>query len=586
MILTISYYIVKYIYIKRNYIIGRIKIRYLGYFLTLIHLLLSLSIILSLYFDVREGYFRDILFTNGTIFFWFISIIIFYFSRDIESKYSMIMEVPSRWKIKGTIKLGRILVKDKLKSKFYLSLDDLTQHMFITGITGSGKSNFLQSFLLELTKKHNEIPFLLTEFKGEYYHLQTQIKDMLILKPGENFNINIFDPEGSNPSIHAERVFKIFESGGLLENIEYSPQMEKVFIDILKAIIKNPKLRNWGSFETASREVLKESKDPFLKNSITAVQNRIRRYYTGSLKRIFKSNSIYKVKDLFEHKVLLDLHSIIDLGGEKEDALFFLNMILKYLWDKNIEKGSRDYKGIQHITIIEDAQYYAPQELSSKTKLTSYLEDIALLLRGTGECLITLATRPNISKEILNNAGVLVCFQIHMHKEFMQELLNLREGQLNYLSELQKGQCIVRVNSIEKPFLLQNRYIERYWLTNDEILENNKKIIGNNILKMGKSVDDKLEKKVDNNIEEKKMKNLRLKRLRNKEDNIHTNNILEGEIALCNFCGNEIYGRDGYCSNCSTTLKEEDKEIIEFKDFCRSILEKQRKETKNHKINP
>ena len=586
MILTISYYIVKYIYIKRNYIIGRIKIRYLGYFLTLIHLLLSLSIILSLYFDVREGYFRDILFTNGTIFFWFISIIIFYFSRDIESKYSMIMEVPSRWKIKGTIKLGRILVKDKLKSKFYLSLDDLTQHMFITGITGSGKSNFLQSFLLELTKKHNEIPFLLTEFKGEYYHLQTQIKDMLILKPGENFNINIFDPEGSNPSIHAERVFKIFESGGLLENIEYSPQMEKVFIDILKAIIKNPKLRNWGSFETASREVLKESKDPFLKNSITAVQNRIRRYYTGSLKRIFKSNSIYKVKDLFEHKVLLDLHSIIDLGGEKEDALFFLNMILKYLWDKNIEKGSRDYKGIQHITIIEDAQYYAPQELSSKTKLTSYLEDIALLLRGTGECLITLATRPNISKEILNNAGVLVCFQIHMHKELMQELLNLREGQLNYLSELQKGQCIVRVNSIEKPFLLQNRYIERYWLTNDEILENNKKIIGNNILKMGKSVDDKLEKKVDNNIEEKKMKNLRLKRLRNKEDNIHTNNILEGEIALCNFCGNEIYGRDGYCSNCSTTLKEEDKEIIEFKDFCRSILEKQRKETKNHKINP
>ena len=586
MILTISYYIVKYIYIKRNYIIGRIKIRYLGYFLTLIHLLLSLSIILSLYFDVREGYFRDILFTNGTIFFWFISIIIFYFSRDIESKYSMIMEVPSRWKIKGTIKLGRILVKDKLKSKFYLSLDDLTQHMFITGITGSGKSNFLQSFLLELTKKHNEIPFLLTEFKGEYYHLQTQIKDMLILKPGENFNINIFDPEGSNPSIHAERVFKIFESGGLLENIEYSPQMEKVFIDILKAIIKNPKLRNWGSFETASREVLKESKDPFLKNSITAVQNRIRRYYTGSLKRIFKSNSIYKVKDLFEHKVLLDLHSIIDLGGEKEDALFFLNMILKYLWDKNIEKGSRDYKGIQHITIIEDAQYYAPQELSSKTKLTSYLEDIALLLRGTGECLITLATRPNISKEILNNAGVLVCFQIHMHKELMQELLNLREGQLNYLSELQRGQCIVRVNSIEKPFLLQNRYIERYWLTNDEILENNKKIIGNNILKMGKSVDDKLEKKVDNNIEEKKMKNLRLKRLRNKEDNIHTNNILEGEIALCNFCGNEIYGRDGYCSNCSTTLKEEDKEIIEFKDFCRSILEKQRKETKNHKINP
>ena len=33
-----------------------------------------------------------------------------------------------------------------------------------------------------------------------------------------------------------------------------------------------------------------------------------------------------------------------------------------------------------------------------KNKLTTYLEDIALLQRGTGECLITLATRPDIMR--------------------------------------------------------------------------------------------------------------------------------------------------------------------------------------------
>ena len=57
--------------------------------------------------------------------------------------------------------------------------------------------------------------------------------------------------------------------------------------------------------------------------------------------------------------------------------------------------------------IIEDAQYLAPQDLSKKSKLTTYLEDIALLQRGAGERLITIVTRPNISKEILaNNLGV------------------------------------------------------------------------------------------------------------------------------------------------------------------------------------
>ena len=94
-------------------------------------------------------------------------------------------------------------------------------------------------------------------------------------------------------------------------------------------------------------------------------------------------------------------------------------MILKYLWDRNIEIGSRNYEGIKHITIIEDDQYFAPKELSSRTKSTSYIEDIALLLRGTGECLITLASRPKKSKEILANCGVLISFQNHMQKDVM-----------------------------------------------------------------------------------------------------------------------------------------------------------------------
>ena len=209
--------------------------------------------------------------------------------------------------------------------------------------------------------------------------------------------------------------------------------------------------------------------------------------------------------------------------------------IFNYLWDKNITVGSKDYEGIKHITIIEDAQYFAPEELSSRTKLSSYLEDIALLLRGTGECLISLATRPKISKEILANCGVLVSFQNHMQKDTMQELLNLEERQKEYLSMLQRGQCIIRVNSIEKPFLLWTPYIERSWLTDEEIFENNKKII---------------EKYEDKAVVTK---------------------------IYCKLCGKELDNNSDYCSHCSTNLKKEDKAFENLQIYINKLYEEEQK---------
>jgi len=107
------------------------------------------------------------------------------------------------------------------------------------------------------------------------------------------------------------------------------------------------------------------------------------------------------------------------------------------------------------------------------------LEDIALLQRGTGECLITVATRPDISKEILANNGVVLTFKNHIEKEIMCELLNLSNEKKSYLSFLEEGQCIIRVNSIKEPFLLLVPYHKRKSLTVSEIMKRNKKVLEN-----------------------------------------------------------------------------------------------------------
>jgi hypothetical protein len=477
--------LVYYFYKKRGYTSFKIKyIILVGYFVIIFFFLSEFPLFLLQDSDyVLENftyYIAEVFSFNIAVIFFCCSIILYLLNCFKIDKSLIELEVPSyKASQDGSIKIGRILKRNSKKYNFFLSINDLAKHVFICGSTGTGKSNFMQNILINITNQLKK-PFFLVEFKGEYHFLQENIKDLIILWPGENFSINLFDPLGANPKIHAERIFDIIRSGQFLDDkAEYSPQMERVLIDILTKVCENKDLRSWEGFQECCTVYLKEEKDnvPFLKQTLISLNNRIRRFAVGPMRAVFDSNSRLTVSQLFNKKAILDLSSIIRLGGEKEDALFFLNMVLKYLWDRNLTRGATNYDGINHITIIEDAQYFAPQGLTKKSKLTSYLEDIALLQRGTGECLITIATRPNISKEILANNGVVVTFKNHIEKDIMCELLNLESEKKSYLSIIDEGQCIIRVNSIKEPFLLGIPYINRNSLTVSEIYRKNEMIL-------------------------------------------------------------------------------------------------------------
>lgn len=483
--ITLCINIVFYIYKKRKYYLNRIKLLIFGILLfTAIFLIINLPFFINngsdSFIDKKQGFFvPTVLFNLGNIIYT-TSIILFLLSFLEVDGSSIDLEIPAHVSNKkGCIPIGRILRGKTQKKKFYLALKDLEKHMFICGATGTGKSNFLQNFLINFNKIY-KVPFFLVEFKGEYHFLQKKIDNVLILWPGENFSINIFNPGDVNPIIHAERIFDILKSGKFLdENAEFSPQMEKVLVEILVKVCESKDFQNWRGFKYFCKEYLKENKNqvPMLSQTLISIKNRIRRFSIGPLRHLFENENKIEMNDLFEKNVLIDLSSIIRLGGEKEDAFFFLNLILKYLWDKNLTKGAYNYKGIQHITIIEDAQYFAPQNTMKKNKLTTYLEDIALLQRGTGECLITLATRPDISKEILANNGVVLTFKNHIEKDIMCELLNIDTENKNFLSILEEGQCIVRVNSVKEPFLLNIPFIKHDSIPIYEIKKNNKKIL-------------------------------------------------------------------------------------------------------------
>ena len=137
-----------------------------------------------------------------------------------------------------------------------------------------------------------------------------------------------------------------------------------------------------------------------------------------------------------------------------------------------------------------------------------------MLQRGTGECLISIATHPEISRDILANCGALLVFKTHMQREFLCELLNLNKEKQDYLSILEEGQCMVRVNSIKRPFLLSVPYIERSYLNSSEINDNNKLIL------------DKFEKmEEDYKLKERKIEEVKMQENKEKEENLNGKKI-------------------------------------------------------------
>ena len=292
-ILALIYFLLKYHQNKENVQSNSEEYSLLKYSIILLFifcLIFEIQVIISLNMEniaIENIYQRDSL----NIIIWgivsnalFVSFFICFFpSLFLNNSTEIKLPYPSRHRAKeGQLEMGRIKFGNKKKYRFKLSVRDLERHMFICGSTGSGKTNFHQRFLTQLDKTL-KVPFLLCEFKGEYQFLQRKIKDLLVLKPGYNFFINIFDPEGTDPKVHAERLFQAFRSGMKFEDKEFSPQMERVFVDILVQMCMNEEERNWEAFTRLSKDYFSTNSSVFngvrssVEQSIYAIQNRIRR---------------------------------------------------------------------------------------------------------------------------------------------------------------------------------------------------------------------------------------------------------------------------------------------------------------------
>lgn len=129
------------------------------------------------------------------------------FGREVKSRAGLNDE--------NAITIGNILhLGEKSTLPVRLSLEELSKHTFVTGSTGSGKSNTLYLIIDKLIKKGKKV-LVIEPTKGDYRKVFGGMADMTVYSTRENeknlLKINPFAfPEGIQVNEHVERLVEIF----------------------------------------------------------------------------------------------------------------------------------------------------------------------------------------------------------------------------------------------------------------------------------------------------------------------------------------------------------------------------------------
>ncbi|MDL2302648.1 ATP-binding protein, partial [Lachnospiraceae bacterium OttesenSCG-928-D06] len=242
-----------------------------------------------------------------------------------------------------------------------LDVDSLASHTFITGSTGTGKSNVIYQLLSKL--KDNSVKFLVVEpAKGEYKRIFGGICNVYgtNYSKSELLRINPFSfPNGIHVLEHIDRLVEIFNAcwpmyaampavlkdaveksyekvGWNLRNSKCEPLVFPTFADLMETL---PDVMNSSLYSA-------DTKSDYSGALITRVQS----LTNGINGQIFCSNRELTVEELFEQNVIVDLSRV----GSTETKSLLMGIIVMKLQEYRLHQDKMNSELI-HVTVLEEA---------------------------------------------------------------------------------------------------------------------------------------------------------------------------------------------------------------------------------------
>lgn len=394
------------------------------------------------------------------------------------------------------ISLGKLVQSgNEIDVEVSLEKSALNKHIFITGVTGTGKTTTCQKLLLE-----SKLPFLVIEpAKTEYRILMNnkETEDILIFTLGKDdvapFRLNpfeffegesitsrvdmlkaameaSFDMEAAIPQIIESAIYSCYEDYGW--NIDNNKN-EK---------FDNPYDEGVYSFTTLEDllnkieiEVTKHNFDDRLKKDyIGSITARLQGLLVGSKGQMLNTRRGIDFRELIEKKVVLEIEEIKN-GTEKS---LIMGFILTNLCEALKSKFKKD-KQFKHITLIEEAHRllskYSPGDSLNKKNSVETFADMLAEVRKYGESLIIADQIPNkMTPEVLKNTNTKIVHKIFAEddKEAIGNTISLSKEQKDFLSSLTTGRAIVFSQGWTKALQVQIK--ERTNTTSKETIDEDK----------------------------------------------------------------------------------------------------------------
>jgi len=381
----------------------------------------------------------------------------------ITPRHTPIFPVPAKELVDNELVIGKTVFGGRRLSNAGLEVDWLREHIAILGATGTGKTTLVKHLMAQLSTK-TDVPWWIFDIKGSEYlglvgHSESEI---LVLKPGldSSLVINLFDSEMANDENHAHSTFVILrellnERG---DSSELSPAMEKLLRD---SIMKMAETLNQGNSVQFLVKMISEVAGNDRIGSMTrdALLNRLEILTREPLASILGDDTeTVSFSDLLNKRVIFDLSHVARVGG-MDSARLLYNLVAKRIFESAMRRGVTE--GLHHIVVLEEASNLVPESYTrhSAADVTTG-ESMVMLQRATGQGVIVISTRPNISSNILANTSTKVVFRLPYDSHVGGRFLSLNDDQEQYLRTMQRGRALMSIPHTEAFEIVTQRFPE------------------------------------------------------------------------------------------------------------------------------
>lgn len=360
---------------------------------------------------------------------------------------------------------------DKENNKVSLDLNSLTQHTFITGSTGCGKSEAVYK-LIE-TIGNTKAKFLIIEpAKGEYKK---------VFGTARVFGTNPFLTEllKINPFQFAEGVHVLEHTDRLVEILNVCWPMYAAMPAVLKEAVLNAYENcGWDLFKSKnkySNRIFPTFSDLIweLENVIatSSYSEEVKSNYKGSLVTRVKSltngiyGEIFSGKEIGDH-ILFDENVIVDISriGSQETKSLIMGVLIMRLNEYRVTSNIEANSDLRHITILEEAHNILKccsqeQNLEGSNvagKSVEMISNAIAEMRTYGEGFIIVDQSPSavdISAIRNTNTKIIMRLPEESDRIIAGKSAAMKDNQLDEIAKLPTGVAVIYQNDWEEPVL-------------------------------------------------------------------------------------------------------------------------------------